>query len=160
VQPCTVQVCFVKGFAWRWCPGAWSVTAVLAHLQLNQCLSGHRALQKFNHQHTTGTSPEARVAAAQRTKQASSLLCVLGLRQEGPRCCTACCCRYYTASCMTDRLAALELLVDEDSPARTAALQHFCDTYSSQPLAMLKWLYVQVGHGIQCSCTPTSMCHS
>ena len=58
--------------------------------------------------------------------------------------CLLCCPRYYTASCMTDRLAALELLADEDSPARVAALQHFHDTYSSQPLAMLKWLYVQV----------------
>lgn len=45
---------------------------------------------------------------------------------------------------MTDRLAALELLVDEESPARTAALAHFYDTFCSQPLAMLKWLYVQV----------------
>lgn len=54
-------------------------------------------------------------------------------------------CRNYAAACMTDRLAALELLADEDSPARAAALQHFHDTYSSQPLAMLKWLYVQVG---------------
>jgi hypothetical protein len=70
---------------------------------------------------------------------------------------------------MTDRLAALELLVDEDSPARTAALQHFHDTYSSQPLAMLKWLYVQVGHGIalllhavkhvpQCPCSAILQC--
>jgi hypothetical protein len=48
---------------------------------------------------------------------------------------------------MTDRLAALELLADEDSPARGAALQHFHDTYSSQPLAMLKWLNVQVRMG-------------
>jgi hypothetical protein len=48
---------------------------------------------------------------------------------------------------MTDRLAALELLADEDSPARVAALQHFHDTYSSQPLAMLKWLDVQVREG-------------
>lgn len=45
---------------------------------------------------------------------------------------------------MTDRLAALELLADEDSPARAEALQHFHDTYYDQPLAMLKWLYVQV----------------
>lgn len=45
---------------------------------------------------------------------------------------------------MTDRLALLELLADEDSPARAAALQHFADTYRSQPLAMLKWLSVQV----------------
>lgn len=45
---------------------------------------------------------------------------------------------------MTDRLAALELLADEDSPARTTALQHFEDTYRDHPLAMLKWLYVQV----------------
>jgi hypothetical protein len=53
-------------------------------------------------------------------------------------------CRYYTASCMTDQLAALELLADEDSPARAEALQHFQDTYHGQPLAMLNWLYVQV----------------
>ena len=59
------------------------------------------------------------------------------------------CChsRYYAAVCMTDRLAALELLADEDSPARSAALQHFHDTYRDQPLAMLKWLYVQVRAG-------------
>jgi len=52
--------------------------------------------------------------------------------------------RYYSASCMTDRLAALELLADEDSSARAEALQHFYDTYRNQPLAMLNWLYVQV----------------
>jgi hypothetical protein len=50
---------------------------------------------------------------------------------------------------MTDRLAALELLADEDSPARSAALQHFHDTYHDQPLAMLKWLYVQVCGGLR-----------
>ncbi len=48
---------------------------------------------------------------------------------------------------MTDRLAALELLADEHNADRSAALQHFYDTYSSQPLAMLKWLYVQVRRG-------------
>jgi hypothetical protein len=46
---------------------------------------------------------------------------------------------------MTDRLAALELLADEDSPARAAALAHFHDAFCDQPLAMLKWLHVQVG---------------
>lgn len=53
-------------------------------------------------------------------------------------------CRYFSANCMTDRLAALELLADEDSSARAEALQHFYDTYRNQPLAMLNWLYVQV----------------
>lgn len=48
---------------------------------------------------------------------------------------------------MTDRLAVLELLADEDTTARAAALEHFEATYCSQPLAMLKWLYVQV-----CAC--------
>lgn len=63
------------------------------------------------------------------------------LSKLGSGCCHS---RYYAAVCMTDRLAALELLADEDSPARSAALQHFHDTYRDQPLAMLKWLYVQV----------------
>jgi hypothetical protein len=45
---------------------------------------------------------------------------------------------------MTDRLAALELLAGEDSPARVETLQHFHEAYHDQPLAMLKWLYIQV----------------
>lgn len=58
-------------------------------------------------------------------------------------------CRYYSASCMTDRLAALELLADEDTPARSAALAHFHDTYRLTPSVLHKWLYVQAASDIE-----------
>jgi aminopeptidase N len=50
---------------------------------------------------------------------------------------------------MTDRLAALELLVDEDTPARAAALAHFHDAYKHQPNVLHKWLYVQAASDIE-----------
>jgi aminopeptidase N len=50
---------------------------------------------------------------------------------------------------MTDRLATLELLVDEDTPARAAALAHFHDTYKHQPNVLHKWLYVQAASDIE-----------
>jgi aminopeptidase N len=50
---------------------------------------------------------------------------------------------------MTDRLAALELLVDEDTPARSAALAHFHDTYKHQLNVLHKWLYVQAASDIE-----------
>ncbi|WIA28644.1 hypothetical protein OEZ86_011181 [Tetradesmus obliquus] len=57
--------------------------------------------------------------------------------------------RYYSASCMTERLAALELLADEDTPARSAALAHFHDTYRLTPSVLHKWLYVQAASDIE-----------
>jgi aminopeptidase N len=50
---------------------------------------------------------------------------------------------------MTDRLAALELLVDEDTPARSEALAHFHDTYKHQPSVLHKWLYVQAASDVE-----------
>eukprot|EP00882_Tetradesmus_deserticola_P025498 GHRQ01028013.1.p1 GENE.GHRQ01028013.1~~GHRQ01028013.1.p1 ORF type:complete len:110 (-),score=47.48 GHRQ01028013.1:12-341(-) len=50
---------------------------------------------------------------------------------------------------MTDRLAALELLADEDTAARTAALAHFHDSYKHQPNVLLKWLYVQAASDME-----------
>jgi aminopeptidase N len=51
--------------------------------------------------------------------------------------------QYQRATNMTDRLAALKLLADSDSPSRTEALADFYDRYQQDPLVIDKWFAVQ-----------------
>ena len=51
--------------------------------------------------------------------------------------------QYHGADNMTDRMAALRLLVDMDGPERTAALADFHDRYRDDPLVIDKWLALQ-----------------
>lgn len=50
---------------------------------------------------------------------------------------------YRDAASMTDRIAALSLLTDSDSPARVAALDDFLARFQADALVMDKWLAVQ-----------------
>jgi len=51
--------------------------------------------------------------------------------------------QYDNAPSMTDRLAALSVLVRGDAPQARAALLHFRERYADNPLAMDKWFAVQ-----------------
>ncbi|MES2729583.1 MAG: aminopeptidase N [Pseudomonadota bacterium] len=51
--------------------------------------------------------------------------------------------QYANASNMTDRMVALSVLADTDSPARTGALQDFYTRYSDHALVIDKWFSVQ-----------------
>ncbi|RDS78989.1 aminopeptidase N [Dyella monticola] len=51
--------------------------------------------------------------------------------------------QYETALGMTDRLAALGVLVRDRAPQAAAALAHFRDRYADNPLALDKWFTVQ-----------------
>ena len=51
--------------------------------------------------------------------------------------------QYQRANNMTDRLAALKLLADSDSAARTEALADFYSRYEQDPLVIDKWFAVQ-----------------
>jgi aminopeptidase N len=51
--------------------------------------------------------------------------------------------QYDNAPSMTDRLAALAVLVRENAPQAAAALVHFRQRYADNPLAMDKWFSVQ-----------------
>eukprot|EP00878_Enallax_costatus_P011824 GHUV01012345.1.p1 GENE.GHUV01012345.1~~GHUV01012345.1.p1 ORF type:complete len:544 (+),score=203.91 GHUV01012345.1:419-2050(+) len=49
---------------------------------------------------------------------------------------------------MTDRMAALTVLCDHDTPGRAAALQEFYEANKDKPLVLLKWLAVQAGSSL------------
>jgi aminopeptidase N len=51
--------------------------------------------------------------------------------------------QYDTATGMTDRLAALSVLVRHGAPQATGALAHFRERYAGNPLALDKWFTVQ-----------------
>ncbi|TBR36030.1 MULTISPECIES: aminopeptidase N [Dyella] len=51
--------------------------------------------------------------------------------------------QYDNAPSMTDRLAALSVLVRTDAPQAAAALTHFRERYADNPLALDKWFNVQ-----------------
>jgi aminopeptidase N len=51
--------------------------------------------------------------------------------------------QYDTAAGMTDRLAALSVLVRHRAPQASAALAHFRERYANNPLALDKWFTVQ-----------------
>ncbi|RUL73590.1 aminopeptidase N [Dyella choica] len=51
--------------------------------------------------------------------------------------------QYSTASGMTDRLAALSVLVRRRAPQAASALAHFRERYADNPLALDKWFTVQ-----------------
>eukprot|EP00879_Flechtneria_rotunda_P017716 GHRR01018571.1.p1 GENE.GHRR01018571.1~~GHRR01018571.1.p1 ORF type:complete len:756 (+),score=282.34 GHRR01018571.1:954-3221(+) len=53
--------------------------------------------------------------------------------------------RFREATNMTDRMAALTVLCDHDTPQREAALQEFYQANKDKPLILLKWLAVQAG---------------
>lgn len=53
--------------------------------------------------------------------------------------------RFRDATNMTDRMAALSVLCDHDTPERAAALQEFYEAHKDKPLTMLKWLVTQAG---------------
>jgi aminopeptidase N len=50
---------------------------------------------------------------------------------------------YFKANNMTDTLAALRALNDQDSPERTMCLTDFYDEWSKEPLVIDKWLALQ-----------------
>ncbi len=52
--------------------------------------------------------------------------------------------QYEGADGMTDRLAALTLLVRSDAPQATAALRHYRERYAGHALALDKWFAVQM----------------
>jgi len=49
------------------------------------------------------------------------------------------------SSNMTDKIACLDILVDDDSPQKTEALALFADSFAGQAAIMDKWLSVQAG---------------
>lgn len=51
--------------------------------------------------------------------------------------------RFREATNMTDRMAALTVLCDTDTPGREQALQEFYEVNKDKPLVLLKWLAVQ-----------------
>ncbi|MNT06469.1 Aminopeptidase N [compost metagenome] len=51
--------------------------------------------------------------------------------------------QYTTAQNMTDKIAALSMLADSESPLRDKALTNFHDTWKEDKLVMNKWLQVQ-----------------
>jgi aminopeptidase N len=53
--------------------------------------------------------------------------------------------RFREATNMTDRMAALSVLCDHDTPQRAAALQEFYEANKAKPLTLLKWLATQAG---------------
>jgi len=53
--------------------------------------------------------------------------------------------RFREATNMTDRMAALSVLVDHDTAGRAQALQEFYEANKDKPLTLLKWLVTQAG---------------
>jgi aminopeptidase N len=56
--------------------------------------------------------------------------------------------KFREATNMTDRMAALTVLCDHDTPARAEALQEFYESNKDKPLVLLKWLAVQAGSSL------------
>jgi aminopeptidase N len=57
--------------------------------------------------------------------------------------------RFREATNMTDRMAALQVICEHDTPGRKQALQEFYEANKDKPLTLLKWLVTQAS-----SCMP------
>ncbi|GAB4187053.1 MAG: aminopeptidase N [Wenzhouxiangellaceae bacterium] len=114
-----------------------------AHGQLRRMLSqsaGDTLRQRYHELHDLQWSLSAEATGRRRLKNLClGLLCAmrdsadLALAQT----------QYENASCMTDRIAALKVLVHEDAPGAGEALAHFASHYRDNPLVMDKWFTLQ-----------------
>ncbi len=87
-------------------------------------------------------SPDAAQAGRRALKNAA-LAYLAALAQTDADCRSAIVEQYRRADNMTDRIAALRLLVDLDGPERQAALDDFYDRFRGDPLVVDKWLALQ-----------------
>ena len=87
-------------------------------------------------------SPDAAQAGRRALKHAA-LAYLAALAETDADCRSAIVEQYRRADNMTDRIAALRLLVDLDGPERQAALDDFYDRFRGDPLVVDKWLALQ-----------------
>ena len=85
-------------------------------------------------------SPDAEEAGRRRLRNAAlSYLVAL----EEPETTALCAAQYVNADNMTDRIAALDLLAEQEGPERTDALADFYDSWQHDPIVTDKWLSIQ-----------------